>query len=325
MISLQNCFFLQPPAEADSDAHFNPPRQQKRRRAEAETHGTRKNKRDAAGFSGVVMTLEERVDSQLADSILQRLDQTTSEYKELLKYREALDADGRLRVNYHSKDYEIGRLYPRPHISLAVMQRQLRGALAHGRMLDVDMENAHPTFLLHEARLRNWRCERLREYVEDRERVLARISNNRTESKVAVLSLINNGAIKPQHQNVRYLQELHEELRGIRDGIWNTYAEIRKLVESGDRSNPRASATSLFMADKEKRALLVVSEAFSESNWEVATLVYDGLIVYRREDRDIDQDLGTVQAKLEERCGAHVKLSVKPWDTSLLVRLGIEC
>lgn len=291
---------------------------QKRQTSSSSTSTRSKRNRGTEGFSGVVATFEERVDCRLADRILETLEPDSLQYKELRKYRDALDEHGALRVNYHRKDYGIGRLYPRPHISLGVMQRALRGALCHGRMLDVDMENAHPTFLLKEAESRGWRCVRLKEYVEDRERVLGAIGPDRGDAKVAVLSLINNGALKPQHERNEYLRELHAELRGIRDGIWEAYPEIRRLVESGNRSNPRASATSFFMADKEQRALLVVAEAFRRIGWEVATLVYDGLMVYEHAERNIDADLPAVASELETHCGAHVNLSVKPWDTSLV-------
>lgn len=318
MIDLATCFCLQPPLDGDSDAHFNPPAAREKRTRAAAPGAQRKRTRGTDGFTDVILVLEERIDLSLADRLLERLDAESSQYKELRKYRDACGASGTLRVNYHRKDYNIGRLYPRPHISLGVMQRVLRGALC-GNMLDVDMENAHPTFLLKEAESRGWQCARLREYVEDRERVLARISDDRTEAKVAVLSLINNGSLKPAHENVAYLRELHAELRGIRDGIWETHSEIRKLVESGNRSNPRASATSFFMADREQHALLRVATAFQARGWEVATLVYDGLMVYKNAEKRIEVDLPLVEADLEAHCGANVKLSVKPWDTSLLV------
>jgi len=317
MIQLADCFVLQRPLDTDSDAHFNPPAARQKRARSTTSTAQRKRDRGTDGFTDVILTLEERVDLSLADRILQRLDVDSSQYKELRKYRDAYGASSTLSVNYHRKDYNIGRLYPRPHISLGVMQRALRGALC-GNMFDVDMENAHPTFLLKEAETRGWRCARLREYVEDRERVLAHISDDRTAAKVAVLSLINNGSLKPAHENVAYLRELHAELRGIRDGIWETHTEIRKLVESGSRSNPRASATSFFMADREQRALLCVAEAFQSRGWEVATLVYDGLMVYKNPEKSIDTDLPLVEADLEVHCGANVKLSIKPWDSSLL-------
>lgn len=318
MIALADCFFLRAPEEGDSDAHFNPPvLSQKRARSSSSSARPKKN-RGTDGFSDVVIALEERIDCALADRLLAKLDAESLLYKNLRKYRDALSETGALRVNYHRKDYEIGRLYPRPHISLGVLQRSLRGALCEGRMIDVDMENAHPTFLLKEAQERSLSCARLREYVEDRGRVLGSIGPDRVAAKVTVLSLINNGSLKPEHESSAYLRELFAELRRIRDGIWDAYPDIRRLVEGGNRSNPRASVTSLFMADREQRALLVVAESFRRLGWEVATLVFDGLMVYSRADRGIDDDLPSVAADLERECGVRVNLGVKSWDTSLL-------
>ena len=58
-------------------------------------------------------------------------------------------------------------------------------------ILDIDMENSHPRILLYLCKKRKIDCEKLNEYINNREYFLSKISDNRKEAKTLILQMLN--------------------------------------------------------------------------------------------------------------------------------------
>jgi len=326
MIALLDQHCLQPPTDADTDAYFAPPPadpRNKRKRSD-ETTGKRTRARKKDGWSDrVVVTLTERVDPDLVRRLLAHLPEDSEERKGLVRYSAALNEAGELAVDYRYKSHGMGRLYPRDHRSLGTLKRELRGALCAGRYVDVDIKNAHPTILRQECERRGWPCAALAEYIDNREATLARISPDRDKAKVAVLSLINNSGLGEFRDN-QYILQLYRELRTIRERIWETYENFRRIVQAENRSNEKASVTSFFMMFHENRILLTMYRHLEAAGWDVATLVYDGLMVYRRDEKRVEDTFDAMRRAVEEECGFRVLFEVKQWNRDVLRQFGMN-
>lgn len=314
-IQLRDHFFVAKPDPKDTGNVFGPsPVSRKRPRSGTTSRSGKRNK--AEGYLPTpACTLSERVPVETVRELLERLPEG-EERRELVR-RETFVREGELKVAYHLKQSGLGRLFPLPYASLGTLKKNLRGALCHETMVDVDMANAHPVILLHEAEKHNWPCGCLKQYVTNREVTLDSIGGTRKQAKVAVLKLINNGGIDPHNQNDPYLCKLKRELANIRDSIWNTHEDIRRLAEARQGTNKYATAVSFFMSNAERLALSAAREKLASLGWEVATLVYDGLMVYKREGRDVADDFPALSEHVREQCGYSLEFEKKPWDLSL--------
>lgn len=272
----------------------------------------------------VYKRLTERVDVRLLDRLLALPRLAKKHVDCLTRYREHVGADGSVAVCYRAKQHEMGRVYADNAVSLGAMTVEARGALCAAAMLDVDIVNAHPTLLVGVCRQEGWPCPALAAYVADRDASLRAIDAADTAAaKRCVLKLVFGGGLGAQYADNATARRLHAELRQLRDRVWQRFAEFRREAERHNRGYARATCLSLLLRFWENRCVLAAAEHLEERGWQVATLVFDGVMVYRRADRDIDDELAGLARHVAAVCGIDgVRFKRKPWDTSLLDALG---
>ena len=135
--------------------------------------------------------LYERVDKNKLKYIIDNY-KFNEETKNTLKlYYESLNKKGQKKVIYKQSKDNKNRYFG--GICLTSIKRKVRNSIMPNNILDIDMENSHPRILLYLCKKHKINCEKLNEYINNREYFLSRISNNRKEAKTLILQMMNGG------------------------------------------------------------------------------------------------------------------------------------
>ncbi len=280
----------------------------------ASTSKRRRTRAPAQPPAAPVHTFTERIAPDLLRELETQLPAETRDGSDLRRYAATLDAHGAKQVHYAPQQHGVGRLYAHDGVSLVQLTRSVRRLLCEPSMLDIDVVNAHPSMLLQLAERNDWPCAALREYVDDRDTVLASIDVERAKAKRLVLKLLFGGA-PGEYAAQRFVRRLYGELRSIRASVWREQSELRAIIESLGRTHSKASCLSFLLMQNERAVLDAVVEQLTGAGWTVAALAYDGLMVYRRDDCE-QPDFAALAAHVHERTGFRLDFCVKPWGES---------
>lgn len=186
-----------------------------------------------------------------------------------------------------------GRYYSKPGIGLERIEKEARGTLCQEYYYDIDMVNCHPTILIQYAkRVYNKDLPNLQYYVDHREEVLKKISENRDEAKDLMLKIINGGKTEKYE-----LEPLSHEIRGFVKMIASQkeHSELWEACRSCD--NRYGSFMAEVLQTEETTCLLAMKKSFERQGWTVDVLAYDGVMVRKRLGTELTQD---VLAKVQE-------------------------
>lgn len=305
-----------------------------------------KTKQTKEQKSEYVVSFIEKVDIGLLERMISA-DDIDSKIKDQLKqYYYKRSADGSINIKYaYSKVLkDKGRLYAKGGIGLQSFKKEIRHNLARDFYHDVDMENAHPRFILQYCEKNGIECERLRDYVENREERLTKIMEfheiTRDQAKTLMLRLCYLGNYKipsKNHDNefddisgiepenkLKKLIKFQEELRKIAKIICGIESDVYEIIKSEETKINKVSACLSITAQMiEDKCLGKMSEFFSSENIKVGVLCFDGLMIEKCEK--INSNLEKILKKCEkyvlEKTGYAIKLAVKPMDKKLSFEL----
>lgn len=236
-----------------------------------------------------------------------------AEATKLQAYTQRLGQSGCVAVEY-TRQPGVGR-WMAVGPSLQKLARNVRGALAHGVYVDIDMVNAHPSILLSIAETHAWDCSRLRRYVDERDAVLAEIGLPRDEAKTRIVALINGAHGAQLAEQSEFLHRFAIELRLLRANIFKRYAAFREDDTSA------TSRVALLLQTREAEAMMSAVQLMTERGWQVGVLMHDGFMVRCRTDAQVDAEtLRCLSAHIAERHALRVRFQVKAHETSLLGR-----
>lgn len=199
--------------------------------------------------------------------------------------------------NYTSKHGE--RLQPNGY-SLCSMNKILRHTLVGDTHYDIDIVNAHPSFLLWVARNSKWPCKYLTEYVEKREEFLEKIQSefslDRDTSKDLVLSLLfdQNKVIEADCT----LYELYEEIKKIQDNIKDQNKDIYARSRT-DRNNRKGSCMSKYLQIIENKICHVMFNFCAKNGIHVSAPCYDGILISKTDCDNFEGGLDGLLNKIE--------------------------
>jgi hypothetical protein len=236
----------------------------------------------------------------------------------------------------YSKDYpRIGRVYVAGSVGLQGFEREVRNALAKDLYFDVDMENAHPTILLKICTDKGWVCDRLRNYVENREQVLADIESHygasRKDAKNLMIrmmflghpeSWVGETMCENYDKPMEYIALFKEEIRTIAQNVWGSYPEVVAVVAKKRKmfdSQKLSSCLSIALQTEEHKILMAIDDCMKQQGRSMDVFVYDGGLV-RKKDGEHElplEVLRTCEKYVKDTTGYEVKLVVKPMETSL--------
>lgn len=212
----------------------------------------------------------------------------------------------------HYKQSNMGRL---KSLGLQSMPRQWRHTISNEFYNDIDIVNAHPVILQFLCRLLNHPCPMLDTYVENRDEVLADISDDRDKAKTIILKLTNGGGGPgvSEFKN-HFLDDYMEEMRGIHNKFAEMFPDEFKthhtnIINSKPEykwDNSKASYMNIWLCRVENTILLTIHKLLGSPN--NAVLCFDGIMV----DKSQSYDLRALEASVKNAIGIDIKLSVKP-------------
>lgn len=232
--------------------------------------------------------------------------------------------------NYNSVKYvfsrsakTLGRLFAKTS-SLQNLPREFRGALAQGLYHDLDISNAHPTFLYQYCKSKGFKSDFLEYYINNRDEVVHNISNKFNLSsgdvKNLILTLINGGKRQGLIAMDDYLLNLYNELIIITDNVILNNPKLEKQAKRVHKNDPniRGKIVNLLLCNIENETMLCAVDYFLENGYDVDVLVFDGFMVKINNAKPITEDLlVNVSKHVLENTNYNIKLIEKPLDNSI--------
>ncbi|KAH9262981.1 hypothetical protein BASA82_000004 [Batrachochytrium salamandrivorans] len=191
------------------------------------------------------------------------------EKKKLDKYIKQFGADG-YKIDYQLPELKnYGRVKEVPYTGLGTFCREVRGYLANGIYLDIDMVNCHPVVLFHLFKQEGLDTEIIGEYVNEREEFL------KTEgiTKVEFLKMIN----KEAYQGAGKVKKLHDQIYGaFLAKVMSDHPEIK--VKRSDY-NKKGQIIASYLQDIEFQMLSEIYKYGSNNGLLIDVLMHDGFFV----------------------------------------------
>jgi len=121
----------------------------------------------------------------------------SNEHEQLTKYKALIDKQGYANVKYNKVNgMEYGRVHPLGSLGLFSIRREIRQTLAKNKLVDIDIENAHPVMLLQICEKNNIKCKYLQKYVKFRPKYLEQLQ------KAYLSSIDDKNKLKDMSKNL---------------------------------------------------------------------------------------------------------------------------
>ena len=279
-----------------------------------------------------------------------------SEEKQLKRYKSLIDREnGLAKVEYkRPSGMSFGRSNPTGALGMFCMRKMTRHTLATRKKLkDLDIVNAHPTFLLQICKANGLACEKLEYYINNRNEIIKIIMEAtgccRNRVKELFIALLFYGSfeywlkekkdkdgkiIYPEiniyaFQNIthitQYIDELTAELKMIGEKIVNANPKLVKEVEKNKELkqkknyNKMGSVVSFYLQEWEIRVLeclysyCIKNDYISDNK---VVLCADGLMLEESLIQDIDilTEFNTI---VKEKIGFDLCFDTKELNESL--------
>ena len=225
--------------------------------------------------------LYERVDKNKLKYIIDNYKFNEETENTLKLYYESLNIEGQKKVIYNQSKDNKNRYFS--GICLTSIKRKVRNSIMPNNILDIDMENSHPRILLYLCKKHNINCENLIEYINNREYLLSKISNNRKESKTLILQMLNGGLKNKYSDNDdvnKFLKDFELEIKNIQ----NKFYEMDNRFDDKTIFNYKGKSLSRILLELENKILQVMIDFFKFKNIQIFTLEYDGLKIIDNPD-----------------------------------------
>ena len=138
----------------------------------------------------------------------------------------------------------FGRVNPDRACGLFSIRREVRQTLCKEYLIDIDIDNAHPSILLQICKKNEIDCEYLEEYVNDRESIFKRLikkyETDRDSVKKLFIQLMYYGSFESwiKEKNIKneesdkFINKFKKELQEIGEVIMEKNKEIVEFVEN---------------------------------------------------------------------------------------------
>jgi hypothetical protein len=228
-----------------------------------------------------------------------------------------------VKYAYSKTAKTFGRLFAKS-ASLQNLPREFRGALAIDLYHDIDIANAHPTFLYQYCNAKGFKCDVLKHYVENRDHIINSLASKfdlePSDIKNLILTLINGGKREGLVSIDTFLTDLSNELKIITDNIVLANPMLEKQAKKINKNDPniKGKTVNLLLCNIENDTMLTAVEYLIENNYEVDVLVFDGFMVRKNSDKPITTEvLDDVSKYVMEKTEYNLKFVEKPLDNSI--------
>jgi hypothetical protein len=256
------------------------------------------------------------------------------EYKGSLKKYLSKCKEGKVEVEYIQND--IGRLNIKVKdlkegetcINQALMWRECKSALCKDEYVDLDMVNAHPTFLEQVYIDKGLNSEVLSFFNKNRDdffKTMEKKGLSRDTCKVLILIIFYNGSIPKfcKDNNLKEkdipdtIYDLNREIKENNKILLNTNELLKyrmKAVEvkGSDYHNLDGTAMSYYLQTIECRCLMVVYDYLKSKKYTIGALIHDGLHLKKIEENyDYSPLCKELSKELLDKTGINIQFKIK--------------
>lgn len=247
------------------------------------------------------------------------------------------------KVEYHyTARLKSGRRFAKN--SLQGLSRKIRHTIAKSIYYDIDIVNAHPTFLLQLCKTLEFAHPILEQYITNRDALLQtwigtdagfmKIKDESKKDKFVknilstpdsvkkyFLRVINGGGNnKTNNQVLNNLYDTqqtfldmfykHPEFKRFRD---RAYKKSQKKTNDGEQpyDNQKGSSLNHYLCEVENKVLVVIEKYMNEHNIKYGTLCFDGIMPYITSVSNIDALLVNLEAYLYDHFKYTIHLKCK--------------
>ena len=204
----------------------------------------------------------------------------------LTKYKEKRFSRDLMEVVYTRGKRRMGRVNPEGSLSIGCFRRAIRHSLVGDTMVDIDIENCHPSILVQYCEANGVACDALREYVSNRQHwldlVMTEYAVGRDEAKLLFILLLYGGSFKGWVKAVAedgfvITKPIHSSLNDFR-------SEFKVICKAICDANPEIVA---YCQDKYGEQAYILGKVVSLFNQEIEVRVLEKVYVYMNERRHI--------------------------------------
>lgn len=201
--------------------------------------------------------------------------------------------------------------------SIQGLPKAFRGFLMGNSTTDIDMRNAHPTILEWLCYKNGVVCANLAYYNKHRDEILSGFDDKET-AKELFLKSVNDEKINKKEKNA-FFKDFDREMKGIQRELLDIpeYQYIKNNVPEHKLYNFYGSAINRLLCVYENKILQSVISVINKKNIEVASLMFDGLMIYGNKYDDC-----ALLTEIEEKVntdfeGLNMKFTYKQHNTSI--------
>jgi hypothetical protein len=257
------------------------------------------------------------------------------EYKGSLNKYLKKGKNGKVEVEYTQN--EIGRLNIKVKglkegetcIAQAFMKGVCKSALCSKYYYDLDMINAHPTFLEHILKEKGLDCTILSYYNQNRDKFFNKMAKkglDRDSCKTLIIKIFYNGGIPSfcKDNNIQpecipdMIYDLEKELKTNTQELLKSNELIpyrmKAIKNKGeDHYNLDGTAMSYYLQTIECRCLMALVDILKKEKYMIGALIHDGLHVVNDGRLKNKKVIGILEQELQHNTGIKIGLKVKPF------------
>ena len=223
--------------------------------------------------------LYERVDKNKLKYIIDEYEFNEETENTLKLYYESLNKKGQMKVIYNQSKENKNRYFG--GICLTSIKRKVRMSIMPNNILDIDVENSHPRILLYLCKKHQIDCEKLNDYINNREYFSSKISDNRKEAKTLILQMLNGG-FKNKYSDNKDINEFLKDFELEIKNIQNKFYKIDNRFDDKTIFDYKGKSLSRILLELENKILQVMIDFFNFKNIQIFTFEYDGLKIINK-------------------------------------------
>lgn len=207
----------------------------------------------------------------------------------------------------------FGRKYALNSMSLQSMKRIFRHTISNEFYQDIDMVNAHPVILSYLCKINNITCDRLNEYINNREEILKNTGLSRDLAKKKYITLMNSEDLPDNAELTEHMVLFSNEMKRLHsffaDKNPDDFNKVKqeRIKKNKENNNHKAGYMNQLMCQVEDNILMCMYKYFGSPT--DCVLCFDGIMI-KKGDYDLDGCIKQVKLDI----GIDIKLEIKPMD-----------
>ena len=231
-------------------------------------------------------------------------------------------------VSYkQSKSSPDGRLFALSP-SLQGVERKIRHTISADIYWDIDIKNCHPIILIWYCETNDIPCESVQYYVNNREKCFTELmeffSMDKDSVKRGLLSIMNGGQGFKKIETIPnlplWLIDYYNNCILIHEQIAKLNPQLVASIKANKGAgyyNINGCVTNHILCKWENYILLHMAYFCEVNNVKIGTLCFDGLMIYKKENFELNSFLKEMSQFVLKKTGINVKIVEKPMNEIL--------